>query len=239
MKTSRQNLNPILVFTVIFILILASTATIFALQSSLSMVTQLSGTISYFDAIKNKETKLVPFMKLYEGDKLTLDKGSSLQLVLFENGSKETWQGPAVLILDKKKGIIAQNSKNQPTISSLSEVVTNEVRRISKIIDTSRMQKAGVRIVRGQSSSEKDKEMLPPVELDSSEEKEVNIARSTYQSLLKGIDKTDITPELFLFSVLADYDQYIEMAQLIEIMKKKQPDNPTIGQLTTWMEEQM
>ena len=57
--------------------------------------------------------------------------------------------------------------------------------------------------------------------------------------LLDNSSKNDITPELFLFSVLADYDQFLEMSKLIETMNKKQPDNSTTRELTLWLEKQM
>lgn len=203
------------------------------------MVTQVSGTARWLDQAGNKTSSLKPFVKFSKGDTLTLEAGAGLQLIFFANGRKETWKGPASLIIDSEGTIAGDQGNSVPQVSSLPEVVTTEVRRISKTIDISRMQTAGSVIIRGQSSSTGKEEPLPPVELDASEMRELNLAKNTYQNILKETAPDDITPELFLFSVLADYDQFTEMKDLIGIMKKKQPENPAIDQLTRWLEDQM
>lgn len=205
-------------------------------EAVFGMVTLLQGQAWYAGAGKKEKEPLSAFMKIYIGDSVTLDAGSTIQLIDFDSGRKETWQGPAVLSIDREKGALAVNSSHQPEVSEMPDVVAREVRRISKIIDPSALQKAGAKIVRG--SSDTETEQVAPVALDVSEERELNLARTTYQSLLKQTGASDITPELFLFSVLADYDQYDEMMGLIEVMKQKQPGNPTIDRLTSWVESQ-
>ncbi|MCP4023117.1 MAG: hypothetical protein GY729_14845 [Desulfobacteraceae bacterium] len=238
MKNLQINFKPWNLFLITFILFV-STSLAMASPKPSGMITQISGSASYVDIKTSQGAPLKPFMKLYEGDKVTLEDKAQVQLILFANGSKSTWKGPVTFVVKKTKAVPVGNTAYKPTVSSMPDVVTKEVRRIAKIVDPSRMQKAGAQVVRGNETESTQEEPLPSVELDPSEEREINLARNTYDSLIKESAKNDITPELFLFSVLADYDQFKEMGTLINTMRKKQPENPTIRQLEVWLEEQM
>ena len=63
-------------------------------------------------------------------------------------------------------------------------------------------------------------------------------ARQTYKTMLKTTQPDDITPELYLYSELAEWGQYREMLGLIETMRKKQPGNKEIDSLIDWMYDQ-
>ncbi len=219
-------------FVLILVLLPAVSGTK-ASASSFGMVTMLTGTAFYGHSGKPAQDRLETFMKLYDGDTVILEKGAVLQLVVFASGRKENWNGPAVLTIDNEEGCVAADPEKQPGITFMPEVVANEVRRMSHIIDPSKVQKAGASIIRGGEVRQED--LIEPVEPDTGEKREINLAKNTYQALLKESGPSDITPELFLFSVLADFDQYDEMDQLIEVMKDKQPGNPTISQLTEWL----
>ncbi|MBL6993940.1 hypothetical protein [Desulfobacula sp.] len=218
-------------------LVMATSA--FSSETALGMITQVSGRVSYIHKDKKQNEPPESFMNFYKGDKIILEPDSLLQLIFFENGRKETWEGPASFYLDHLKGVAIDHKGAAPKITSLPAIVTNEVRRTSKIVNISRLQTSGAVIVRGQENKNDPAQSIPPVQLDVSEEREIDLAKNTYKMLLKNSSKTDITPELYLFSVLADYDQFREMSGLIETMNQKQPDNSTIQELSRWLESQM
>lgn len=241
---------------VLFFAVLCGVHTIAAFQRSTGLVTRISGSASYIgtqkkadapsakDAPSTKEVpsmKVVPFMKVYDGDIITLEPGASLQLVFFGNGRKELWNGPAKIIVSPKEGKNDAGS-GRARISSLPDTVVTEVRRIAKIVDPSQLQKSGAKVIRGQADTGKPPEKTGTIPLDPGEETEIRQARETYRSLTEsGVEsggEGDILPELYLFSVLADYDQLEDMAELIALMKQKQPDNPSIDRLAQWFEEQ-
>lgn len=60
------------------------------------------------------------FVKLKDGDKLTLEKGARLQLVYFETGREETWTGAGRLEMApreaKSSGLPAPDVKNLPLV---------------------------------------------------------------------------------------------------------------------------
>lgn len=63
-------------------------------------------------------------------------------------------------------------------------------------------------------------------------------ARKHYASLAGSSEPGDITPELYLFTVLEGARQYDEMDALLERMKTKQPDHPRVAELGRWLAAQ-
>ncbi len=207
-----------------------------ASAAEVGMITQMSGSVTYQAAAdKNKPSSVRNFMKVYENDSFTLAADAQIQIVYFESGSKETWKGPVGFKAGKTQGK-SDNPSAVPKITTMKASVTGEVKRLTALTDTSRLQKTGSAIVRGK-SSDTSSSAKPPV-LSETDKKEISAAKKTYQDLLKDAEASDITPELYLFSVLADYDQFEEMETLISDMRKKQPENKDIDQLKTWTNRQ-
>ena len=48
----------------------------------------------------------------------------------------------------------------------------------------------------------------------------------------------DITPEMYLLGVLANYDKFEEMEQLIKEAQKRQPGDPVLTKLEEWVQIQ-
>ena len=228
-----------MIILIAFTLNLVMATWVFSSETALGMITQVSGKVSYIHNKTKQASQPESFMKIYKGDKIILEPDSRLMLVFFKSGRKETWEGPASFYLDTLNTVAIDQKNAEPKITSLPAIVTSEIRRVSKIVNTSRLQTSGAVIVRGQENKDESAESIPAVQLDASEEKEIDSAKNTYKMLLDNSSKNDITPELFLFSVLADYDQFKEMYGLIDTMNKKQPDNSTTRELTLWLEKQM
>lgn len=204
--------------------------------AEVGMVTQMSGSVVYQAAAdKAKSASVRNFMKVYEDDRFTLASDAQIQIVYFESSSKETWKGPADFKAGKTQGK-ADNPSAVPKIAAMNSSVTGEVKRLAALTDSSRLQKTGSALIRGK-SSDASSAAKPPV-LTDADKKEISAAKKTYQELLKDAQAWDITPELYLFSVLADYDQFDEMKTLIAGMRKKQPENKDIDHLETWADRQ-
>lgn len=201
------------------------------------MVTMLAGEVSYTDG-QGQKGSASAFMKIRSGDHFALADGSSIQLVFFADGRKETWQGPLVVNIGER-GAAAEGSgaAASPEIQAMPEPVANEVRRVASLIDSTRLQRSGSITVRGKSQEQqKPVESMP---LNSSENQVIEKARARYQAMLKETSDRDITAELYFFSILADYDQFDQMKELIEIMRRKQPGNSQIDLLAEWLNEQI
>lgn len=119
----------------------------------------------------------------------------------------------------------------------LPETVSKEMQRISPLIDPEKLHRSGSTTVRGKKirpESVSTKSAL----LTEEERSIVEAARNTYKTLGQGLDSDDITPELYLFSVLADFDQSEEMDSLLKRMREKQPGAPVIDRLAAWLDSQ-
>lgn len=203
------------------------------------MLTQCMGDIAGVGA-DEQPFKPEGFMKVRQGDRLTIAQDGVVQIVYFANGRRETWNGPAELEAGKEGGRTLKEGPGAPKVAALPFPVAGEMARISVLADSSRLKKTGAVVVRGATrETESDAPPPEPIPLSAEEQKKVDQAEKTYQGLLSASASDDITPELYFFSVLADYDQFSKMLGLLEKMEKKQPKNMEIGYLRRWMETQM
>ena len=216
-----------LILSVLFLIVLPI-ATYAA--SEVGMVTQISGKVTYQSASDSKPADVRNFMKVYEGDMFSLSADSFVQLVYLRSGRKETWKGPGNFKAGDQQGK-SQNSSLQPKAGMMDTEKARQIVLLSDNLDPSRLQRTGSTIARG----EKKASQAPPRALSEAERKKIADAKQNYQDMLKDADAGDITPELYMFSVFADYDQFTEMKLLLAEMRKKQPDNKDIDHLEEWM----
>lgn len=196
-----------------------------AAAPDVGMITRLAGSVSCRQQDAQNQIPAKSFMKVYQNDQLILDEDSEVQLVYFGSGRKETWSGPLVLKVDKEGGVsYGGESAKKPEISEVPMMVAKEFSRISNQIHRS-----GSALVRGGDGSAVS--AVPPIPLSEEEQKTIDFARKVYDDMRKSTAPEDITPELYLYSFLADYDLYSDMAKLLAIMKKKQPSNTEIETL--------
>ena len=64
---------------------------------------------------------------------------------------------------------------------------------------------------------------------------EVNGAKDTYKKMRAASANDDITPELYLYSVLQDYLLYDDMKPVVDEMAKRQPGNTEVNELVSWV----
>ncbi len=204
--------------------------------ADVGMVTMLSGRVMYLASDRDREEMIKPFMKIRTGDRLSLAGGASLQLVIFASGRKENWQGP-MLITVRNNGTVAQGG-GAPMVQEIPGRVTNEMRQVADLLETSRLQRSGSIMVRGGYDS-RQRERLEDMELTPDQKEIIERARARYRELCQKAGTRDITAELYLFSVLADYDQFTEMEGLLAGMRKKQPANRQIDLLEEWLKDQV
>ena len=205
----------------------------------IGMVIRLTGSVAYWHADGESDARPVQsFMKIRKDDHFRLSPHAVVQLVYFPNGRKETWTGPGdFMVGDSRSHALGDmNSAGGPQVLSLPSAVVDEVKRVSPLVDPSRLHRSGGAQVRG-SNRGGDSVPLRSVKLTDQEKGEIDRAKEIYSLLQNKVDNGDIIPELYLFSVLADYDQFKEMQDLIAIMRRKQPNNAGIDRLEQWLQE--
>lgn len=77
-----------------------------------------------------------------------------------------------------------------------------------------------------------------PIVPTKEEREEIEMAKENYQKMRKQAKADDITPELNLLGVLADYEQFEEMEKVIKEALKIQPDHPILKELESWVKGQ-
>jgi hypothetical protein len=216
------------------------TASSIAAVSDIGMVTRLDGKVTFWNDTDGQAHQTAQnFMKVRSEDRFDLEAGSQLQLVFFESGRRELWKGPSNLKMTGAGSEAMEAGKKAPSphVTLLPETVTKEMQRISPLIDPEKLHRSGSTTVRGKRSDSGGGPSKCAV-LSDEERRIVEAARKTYKELLERLEADDMMPELYLFSVLADYDQYEEMDLLLKRMREKQPGAPVIDQLAMWLDSQ-
>ena len=82
-------------------------------------------------------------------------------------------------------------------------------------------------------------ESLQKSKVPSEEERaEIATAKENYRNLRNQTKEDDLTPELYLLGILANYDQFEEMEKVIKGALKKQPNNEVLKKLEEWVKTQ-
>ena len=206
------------------------------LLPDVGLITQLSGDATYWDeGFQKTPEKVQAFMKIRCGDHLKIAAGAMVQLVYFQNGRQETWKGPAALIVGEVQSRVEgeKGLQVQPEVSILPTEASQGMRRIPVLMRRARLSRSGGMQVRGPGEASQ-KTIIP----SSEERAEIAMARETYQKLRKQTKADDITPELNLLAVLADYEQYEEMEKVIKEGLEIQPGNELLKDLGDWVKAQ-
>ena len=206
------------------------------LPPDVGLVTQLSGDATYWnEGYQKTPEKAQAFMKIRRGDHLKIGAGAMIQLVYFQNGRQETWKGLATFVVGEaqsrpegEKGI-----QTQPEVLILPADASQGMRRIPVLLRRARLSRSGAIQVRGTGKGTQ-KAITPSKE----ERAEIAMAKEDYQKLRKQTKADDITPELNLLGILADYEQYEEMEKVIREALKIQPNNEVLKELDEWVKVQ-
>ncbi len=199
-------------------LLLAGGGAAMAQGPDVGLINQVAGEVSYVSG--SGAGKVQAFMKMRQGDRFTVAAGAQLKVVYFQNGRQETWRGPA--------GFKSGAAHSEPLAGAVYEVANLPVgvpQKIQRIPELLQMAKLGGIQVRG---------ATPKQRASLEQQAEVSAARATYAQLRQQVAQDDITPELYLFTVLQDYLLYDDMKAVADEMLRKQPANPEAQQLSEW-----
>jgi len=174
-------------------------------------------------------------MKMYQHDVLTLPAESQIKLLYPKGGRKETWKGPVVFRLGEKESTVEGQDASQPQVENLPKIARS-VRETNLPL----IERGGVAIVRASESQKSDQAAPTPIPLELSDEElaEIEEAKAAYAEMKTQSEAADVTPELYLLSVLAYYDQYQEMQPLIAELLQSYPENDALRQWEEWVKAQ-
>lgn len=201
---------------------------LFGLPASLAMaqavdvglVNMVSPDVSYASAT-GVTGKVQAFMKIRDGDQISIPPGGQLRVVFFEGARQERWVGPARLRAGK--------SAAEPisgTAAEVSILPAGASQRIAQVPQLVQIAKLGGIQIRGMTRAQK-----------ASVEQQTALAeaRAAYEAMRKDLPADDITPELYLYAALYDYLLYDEMKTVVDEMLRKQPDSEEAKTLADWV----
>lgn len=185
-------------------------------QGDVGLINHLAGDVSYSSGSSTAKAKA--FMKVREGDRFSLASGAQIRVVYFQGGRQETFNGPAAFTAGAQQSSIQSGA--QPQIATLPAGVPQKISQTPELIQIARLGRSGGVAVRGVNREQR---------LTPQQQAEVRQARQTYQQLRTSAAADDITPELYLYSVLQDHLLYNDMKPVVEEMAKRQPGNPDVA----------
>lgn len=192
-------------------------------QADVGLVNQVSGNVTYTSGKDTAAHGLQAYGRVRHGDKITLPAGAELKISYFAGNRQEVWKGPSSFVAATDGGEVLKG--NKPTVTQLPAIVSQKLARIPELMGTSRI---GGIVVRSLA-----------VRPDAAQrEKEVADAMSAYEAMRTKSAESDITPELFLISVLIDNEMYSDVKWVAQELIKRQPNNEEYRKFASWAESQ-
>ncbi|MBE0616041.1 MAG: hypothetical protein IH604_20410 [Burkholderiales bacterium] len=211
--------------SVLFILSIVTFGAAHAQEVDVALVNLLSGRAT-FTARSGTSGEVKPFMKLRDGDRITVAAGGQVRIAFFESSRQELWTGPATFTASKAgAGLIAGKA---PGITQLPAGVTLRMTRIPELV---KIAKLGGMQVRGLSKHQ--------TQAGTDRQTALAQARSAYETMRQEMPANDIAPELYLYAALYDFRLYRDMKLVVAEMLRKQPGNPDVEALDAWLTARM
>jgi len=190
-------------------------------QSDVGLVNHLTGDISYSSS--GKTSKVQAYMKVREGDRFTVPAGAVIRVVYFQGGRQESYTGPASFTAGAQQSAVQSGT---PQVSTLPAGVPQKISQTPELMQIAKLGRSGGVAVRGLNREPR---------LTPQQQAEVRQARDTYAKLRADTPADDITPELYLYSVLQDHLLYGDMKVVVDEMSKRQPGSPDVAVLADYV----
>jgi hypothetical protein len=188
------------------------------------LVNHLGGEATYTSG--GSRAKASAFMKVREGDSFTLASGAQLRLVYFQGSRQETFAGPARFTVGRQQSSV--HSGGEPKVSTLPSGVSQRIAGTPELMAIAKLGRAGGISVRSGAR-------IKP--LSAEQKAEIAHAYTTYDELRRSAPEEDITPELYLFSVLEEHRQYQDLKLVATEMRRRQPSNADLAAIAEYAED--
>lgn len=143
------------------------------------------------------------FVKLNEGDRLSLAQGSKLQLVYFESGRQETWSGPGSLELALREGKASGMADAQ--VKQLPQVMARQLARTPALDSQGRGGVTRLRAIQNPDALAK--------------------LEKTYRELKNQAGRDELGPEVYLLSALYEIRELERVEKVLGDLQQDWPNN--------------
>ena len=204
---------------------LASSALALAQGADVGLVNLVAGDVT-FAPLSGAPGKVQAFMRLRDGDRVTVPAGGQIRVVFFDGARQERWSGPASFRAGKSQG---EPISGKPTdVQVLPASVPQRISRVPELMQNAKLGGIQVRgvLTRQQEQSLKQQESLRE-------------AKVTYEKMRIDMPADDVTPELFYYAALEEFLLYPEMKAVVDEMVRKQPGSADIRALAAWVDSRL
>jgi hypothetical protein len=184
--------------------VLALWATGGVASAQVAMLTQVTGDVTV--AGKEGGRAAVPFLKVNDGDALTLTAGARVQMVYLTSGRQEIWKGAGSVEVGAQQ---SRSTSLTPEASVLPPIV---LKQLAKTPAVGQHGKTGMVMLRSLDN------------LDAEDQLEKDYADYRAKAA-----PDDTTPEVFLLSGLLDLQDYDRAKKVIEDLKPKAATEPAFA----------
>jgi hypothetical protein len=205
-----------------FLLLLLAASPVWAGDAALVM--SLQGQVTR--AAQPAPQVVEAFVKLKQGDVLTLEKGAKLQVVYFDGGRQETWTGGGKLEVDAAAS--KTKSLSAPQVKQLPVVMVKQLAHTPTLDSQGRTGALRLRDARPQVGLE----VRPEVSAEALTEVEQNYAR-----LKAGAPQDDLGAEAYRLAALFELRQWRKVEQAVAELRRDQAGNPTAERLAALYQE--
>jgi len=178
-----------------------------------------------FSPLSGSPGKVQAFMRLRDGDRITVPAGGQVRVVFFDGARQERWSGPASFRAGK-----AQSEPLNGKPAEVQVLPPNVPQRISRVPELMQNAKLGGIQVRGLTGRQ---------QASIVQQETVREARVTYDRMRKEMPADDITPELYLYAALEEFLLYEEMKGVVEEMLRRQPGNEDVRALAAYVDSRL
>ena len=191
-----------------------------AQQADVGLVSAVSGDVTYVSS-PAPPARVQGFMRVREGDRFRLAAGAQIRIVYLNASRQERWEGAAEFRAGKEASVPIAGKPAEMTM--LPDAVGQHMTRIPALVHNAQL--GGIQLRGG------------IVHRPSVVEQEavVRQARQTHDAMRTSMAPDDITPELYLYSVLSEYALYADMKAVVAEMLKRQPGNEEVMVLDKWV----
>lgn len=173
------------------------------------LVTAVSGNVRLLEE-KAAASALAAFVKLREGDRLTLQGNARLQIVFFDGGRQETWQGAGALEVGRSSSQALKGSV-QAEVRTLPAIL---VRQLAKTPSADGAVKTGMIRMRSMPALP----TLPSVD-------------ANYAELRQQAEAADYSPELYLLASYFELREYDRIEVVLKQLHEKHPGEAPLATL--------
>jgi len=203
------------------------------------LLTRVAGEVMYWNSTDQPHSgPPKAFMKVRQGDHFKLSPEGEAQLLYFASGRQETWKGPATFAAGKECSLSegGQAPPGQPEVRMIPPKAARQLAGAplplprSRLLFTSALNALCLVAANTAAGPQAEKPLSPKAR------EEIKAAEEQYMSLREQMPERDLTPELYLLGVLAQYShQRKGMEEVLDRMLKKRPGDPTLEKMLNWV----